>query len=133
MYWLYAALFGAFGGSIVSAVAFCTDVLAWQEERRRYARIGVDPKPKLTTFMDLKADSLVLLTRFVLGAVAGSVFHAEVIGPTAAIAVGASAHALLAQFGKNSPYEPRHTRNSALVPPQPRTVPEILTYAPEKA
>lgn len=102
VFWLTAACFGAGGGFVVSAVAFCADVHAWQEERHRQRRARMSPLPKLTQFMDPWADLLALLTRIALGGMAGYVFHGEVVGNTAAMAVGAAAPALLAQFGKQT-------------------------------
>ena len=58
--------------------------------------------PRFGRFADPAADFWVLVTRIALGAMAGALFHSQVLGPTAAIAVGASAPALLAQFGNES-------------------------------
>ena len=49
--------------------------------------------------MWVSSDSLVFLTRLALGAVAGFIFRGQVDGATAAVAVGASAPALLKQLG----------------------------------
>jgi hypothetical protein len=116
--WQAAACSGAGGGLIVSAVAFFTDVLAWQEERHKCRRARVPDLPGITQFMDPSADLLALFTRILLGSTAGYVFHDEVIGNTAAIAVGAAAPALLTQFGKR---------------PFPDLIPETQTKPPGDA
>ncbi len=103
--WLAAACFGAIGGFVVSLVAFFNDVWAWHEERRRCLRRGT-PMPRLTVFIDFKADPLVLVTRMIAGALTGYLVHNEVTGAMAVIAAGASAPAILSQFGKNPAYGP---------------------------
>ena len=55
--------------------------------------------PKLALDVGVPADSLVFSTRLALGAVAGFIFRGQVDGATAAVAVGASAPALLKQLG----------------------------------
>ncbi len=106
MSWLSALLFGAAGGFIVSAVAFFNDIWAWHEERRRYLRTRARHMPRLAQFTDVKADPLVLLTRMALGGLVGFLVRDEVTGVLPLIAAGASAHAILSQFGKNPTYAP---------------------------
>jgi hypothetical protein len=102
LFWLAAACYGAGGGFIVSAVAFCADIFAWQDECHRRRRKRITPSSRLAEFVSPKADTIVLFTRIGAGGIAGYVFHGEVVGGIAAIAVGAAAPALLAGFGKRA-------------------------------
>jgi hypothetical protein len=101
MNWSTAVYLWACGGLIVQAVTFSASIDAWQAARRQaltaHKRSAL---PRLSCYIDTPAEVLVLLTRFGLGALAGFLFHTQVTGVTAAIAVGASAPALLRQFGK---------------------------------
>lgn len=100
MDWLTAAWLGAAGGALVQAVALYVYVGNWHEARRQ-CRDRQDPVlPPLSRFVDLPADAAVALTRLVLGAAAGAIFHGQIIGMAAAIAVGASAPAVLQQLGQ---------------------------------
>jgi hypothetical protein len=85
--------------------------------------------------MDVKADALVLLTRFFLGATGGAVFHSQIVGTTAAIAIGASAPALLAQFGKTSVREAQPDADPAATElahvPEQRSRPDVVPAAGE--
>jgi hypothetical protein len=90
---------GACGAVAVQAVTFYYLVQAWQQARDRERAAGKSPLPKFATVLDPPAFMLTLITRLVLGAAAGAVFHAEVNGPYAALAVGASAPMLLRQLG----------------------------------
>jgi hypothetical protein len=74
-------------------------VQVWHAARLRARATKRRKLPALTSYIDPLADLLVLITRMGLGALAGALFHAQVIGATAAIAVGASAPALLRQVG----------------------------------
>jgi hypothetical protein len=97
--WLTVICLGAAGGAIVSVVAFCADVFAWQQVRRA-AHLKRDPVlPPLRDYIDPFPDFVSLLTRVVLGILAGVVFRSQVTTPLAAFAVGASAPALLTQLG----------------------------------
>jgi hypothetical protein len=89
---------GAAGGAIAEAVDRWADLTDWQRARHA-ARIGHEPVPAITKYIDLVADGLVALTRLAMGALVGWLFHNEVSGVSAAIAVGATAPALLAQVG----------------------------------
>jgi hypothetical protein len=104
--WVIAAGLGALGGTIVSVVAFFNDVWVWYEERRSNLRRGILGIPKIAQFTDLNADALVLLTRMTIGALTGYLVHSEVAGFLPIIAAGASAPAILSQFGKNPVYSP---------------------------
>jgi hypothetical protein len=98
MDWLTVTILGACGGAIVQVVALSADIQTWHHARR-LALTSREQKPALIAYVDLPAEALVFLTRLALGALAGLLFHNQVSGTTAAIAVGASAPALLRQFG----------------------------------
>jgi hypothetical protein len=53
----------------------------------------------LATFIDIPANTAVAITRLVLGGAAGLIFHGQLSGVAAAIAVGASGPAVLQQLG----------------------------------
>ncbi|WP_406126909.1 hypothetical protein OHQ89_34530 [Streptomyces canus] len=115
MDWPTAIMCGALGGCVIEAIAFYGNVAAWQAERRELlARPQEDsPLPTLRARIDIPADSLVFLTRLALGAIAGALFHSQIIGMTAAVAVGASAPGLLRQLGTTRPVQ------EAVQEPQP--------------
>ncbi|WP_406352095.1 hypothetical protein [Streptomyces sp. NBC_00658] len=101
MDWPTAMVCGAIGGCLIEAIVFYGRVSEWRTARheararaRRRKRL-----PSLREHVDLPADSLVALTRLALGGIAGGLFHSQVIGMMAAVAVGASAPALLQQLG----------------------------------
>jgi hypothetical protein len=98
MDWVTAAALGMVGGGIVEAVAVWGNLTAWQRARHR-ARSQGRALPKLTRYVDPAADSLVAISRPILGALAVLLLHAQVSGTISAIAVGASAPALLGQLG----------------------------------
>lgn len=98
MNWPVALAFGAVGGAIVEVVTLWANLAAWQQHRRRARRNG-QLMPRWTMYFDPGPDVLVAATRLSLGAVAGLLFHAQVTGQMAMIAVGASAPALLRQLG----------------------------------
>ncbi|MFJ9004090.1 hypothetical protein [Streptomyces canus] len=133
MDWPTAIMCGALGGCVIEAIAFYGNVSAWQAERRELlARPREDrPLPTLRARIDIPADSLVLLTRLALGALAGALFHSQVIGMTAAVAVGASAPGLLRQLGTTrtvqeavrEPEPARETTPTAQRPPPPGPAP----------
>jgi hypothetical protein len=104
--WFIATIFGAVGGLVVSAVAFFHDIWAWHEERRLHLRRRMADMPGLSQFTDPKADTLVLMTRMTIGALTGYLVHNEVTGVIPVIAAGASAHAILSQFGRNASFTP---------------------------
>lgn len=97
--WIEAAAYGAAGGLIIEAVVTFGRFHAWQQARHA-ARAAAEPLPRMGAFVDPLADSLSALLRVVLGGAAGWLLHAEVTGVYAAVTVGASAPALLAQVGK---------------------------------
>jgi hypothetical protein len=99
MDWQTATALGAAGGALVEAMNLYARVIAWQEARHTVRGKGKRALPKLSAFVDPPADLLAALTRLALGALAGWVFHAQLIGPEAAVAVGAAAPAVLRQLG----------------------------------
>ncbi|MBL1287434.1 hypothetical protein ACFTXO_14600 [Streptomyces sp. NPDC057067] len=92
------ALYGAGGGLVVEAVVTFGRLHAWQQARHA-SRVAGDALPKLGAYIDPPADSLAALFRVVLGCAAGWLLHGELGGMLAAVAVGASAPAVLAQMG----------------------------------
>ncbi|MEU6256344.1 hypothetical protein [Streptomyces sp. NPDC047043] len=101
MDWRTAIMCGVLGGFVIEAIAFYGQVSAWQAARREALARRRKKKrlPSLSEHVDVPADSLVALTRLALGGLAGALFHSQIIGMTAAVAVGASAPALLRQLG----------------------------------
>jgi hypothetical protein len=92
---------GGCGGALVQVVDFCSKLTAWQQARHdALASRGLLKPPLLSEIVDPLSDALVLLSRLVLGAAAGLLFHTQVSGLTAAVAIGAAAPALLRQFGE---------------------------------
>ncbi|GIE97732.1 hypothetical protein [Paractinoplanes rishiriensis] len=102
MDWAVAAALGMVGGGLVEAVAVWGNLAAWQQARHEARRRG-RRLPPLTRYLDPAADSLVAVTRLLLGATAAVVLHTQISGVLTAIAVGASAPALLAQLGASRP------------------------------
>lgn len=96
--WAEGALYGAGGGLVVEAVVTFGRLHAWQQARHT-ARAAAEALPRLGTYIDPPADSLAALFRIVLGGAAGWLLHGELAGVFAAVAVGASAPAVLAQMG----------------------------------
>ncbi|MFG6202125.1 hypothetical protein [Nonomuraea sp. JJY05] len=97
--WIEATACGAAGGLIAEAVVTFGRLHAWQRARHE-ARAAGAPLPRIGAFVDPLADSLAALFRVALGGAAAWLLHAEVIGVYAAVTVGASAPALLAQVGR---------------------------------
>jgi hypothetical protein len=93
-----AACWGGLGGFIVSFLGLWKDASAYRETRRAYRNARKEP-PGLSALIDLGADSLVLLTRVGLGALAGAVFRDQVV---TVISVGAAAPALFKDLTKHS-------------------------------
>ncbi len=96
---LVVTALGACGGALVQLIDLSVAVKEWQKARRGALVKRQNLLPKLGVYVDVPADSLVFLTRVALGAVAAFIFHAQIVGATAAVAVGASAPALLRQLG----------------------------------
>ena len=98
MDWAVAAALGMVGGGVVEVVAVWGHLAAWQQARHT-ARRRSRRLPPITRFVDPAADTLVAITRLLLGAAAAVILHSQISGALTAIAVGASAPALLAQLG----------------------------------
>ncbi|SCL34857.1 hypothetical protein GA0070624_5101 [Micromonospora rhizosphaerae] len=98
MDWAAAAALGMIGGGIVEVVAVWGNLAAWQKARHLARRRG-RRLPPMIRYVDPAADTLVAVTRLVLGAAAALILHTQISGAVTAIAVGASAPALLAQLG----------------------------------
>jgi hypothetical protein len=90
---------GAVGGLIAEAIAAWQRLHAWQQARHAAMKHG-KPRPAAKDFMDPLTDPLAACARALLGALAGLMLHDEVTGIYAALTVGASAPALLANLGK---------------------------------
>ncbi|MEV6303235.1 hypothetical protein AB0M02_27750 [Actinoplanes sp. NPDC051861] len=98
MDWGVAAALGMIGGGVVEVVAVWGNLAAWQKARHA-ARLRGRRLPAVTRYIDPAADTLVAITRLGLGAAAAVILHSQISGALTAIAVGASAPALLAQLG----------------------------------
>jgi hypothetical protein len=98
---LIAICYGGVGGLIIEAVDIWGRLRTWQQDRHG-ARAGNEslPMPSLARYIDPVPDTTVALTRALLGCAAGWLLHDEITGVYAAMAVGASAPALLAGIGK---------------------------------
>lgn len=100
MDWLLAMTYGAIGGAVVEAVVSSDRVLAWNAARHQaLAHTPATPVPTLTAYLDPLSDVAAGVTRIMLGAVAGWLFHSQVTGAYAAIAVGCAAPTVLRQLG----------------------------------
>lgn len=116
MDWATATMLGMAGGLIVSVVGVWGDLITWQSACR-YARSQGKRLPKLTDYTDPASDSAVGLARVVLGGLAGLLLHGQVSGTISAIAIGASAPALLRQLGMKAPRNATgHGGESSVVP-----------------
>ena len=100
--WITAVSYGAAGGLLTEAVDMCGRLRAWQQARHvaRWRNVRKRPPPSLTRFVDPVPDLAVAFTRALLGCAAGWLLRDEIAGMYAALAVGASAPALLAGLGK---------------------------------
>jgi hypothetical protein len=97
--WYVAVGYGALGGLIVEAVVLLSCLRAWQDARH-LALPSKGTRPALGEFIDPCPDLAVAGARALLGCVVGLLLHGELTGVYAAVAVGASAPGLLAQFGR---------------------------------
>ncbi|MFF4599457.1 hypothetical protein [Amycolatopsis sp. NPDC001319] len=98
--WQIAIVLGAVGGLLVEVINFFGRAIGWQTARRRALEAGKRRLPSLSRHIDLPADGLVALTRLAIGGSAALVLHTQIMGPAAAIAVGAAGPAILAQLGR---------------------------------
>src|SRR5690349_10586940 len=94
-----AVMLGAAGGLIVELIVLFTSLTAWRQDRRQALLNQCRALPEIRRYVDPVPDSLVAITRVALGAVAGWVFHNQIIGTAAAVTVGASAPMILWQIG----------------------------------
>lgn len=90
---------GAVGGAIIEILYVWSSLTAWQQARKKARAKKRAELPSLGEYLDPVADSLVAVTRLALGAAACLLFKDQITGGMAAIAVGASAPALLRQVG----------------------------------
>lgn len=101
MDWSMSITYGALGGLVVEVVVFYGRIATWQAARHRALTSNKRRKqlPRLNKYVDPASDALAALTRVSLGAGAGLLFAPQLTGALATVAVGASAPALLRQFG----------------------------------
>jgi hypothetical protein len=98
--WQQAVLLGACGGAVVELVTFWQNLEAWRAARGRARAKAGKSLPRFTKYVDPAADLAAFLTRLVLGAITAGILHGQLAGSVAAVMVGASAPALLLQFGR---------------------------------
>ncbi|MFF4618236.1 hypothetical protein [Nonomuraea jabiensis] len=101
--WFVAMGAGAGGGAIVEGVALWGKLNAWREDRQQVRASGKGDPPGLLDYIDVYPDTMVALTRVVIGAVAGMLLRDQLTGWMAAVVVGASGPALLRRFGTARP------------------------------
>jgi hypothetical protein len=101
MDWSMSITYGALGGLVVEVVVFYGRIATWQAARHQALTSNKRRKqlPRLDKYVDPASDALAALTRVSLGAGAGLLFAPQLTGALATVAVGASAPALLRQFG----------------------------------
>ncbi|MGW3287480.1 hypothetical protein ACWDR3_22870 [Streptomyces sp. NPDC001002] len=101
MEWSTSIAYGALGGLVVEIVVFYGRIATWQAARHRALARNRrrEQLPRLKKYVDPASDTLAALTRVALGAGAGWLFAPQLTGALATVAVGASAPALLRQFG----------------------------------
>ncbi|WP_284433015.1 hypothetical protein [Streptomyces sp. TUS-ST3] len=101
MPWTTSIACGGLGGLVVEIVVFYGRIATWQAARHRALAKDRrrDQLPSLGKYIDAPSDALAAVTRLTLGAGAGWIFSPQLTGVFAAVAVGASAPALLRQLG----------------------------------
>ena len=99
--WYEALGYGALGGLIVELISLWQQLQGWQEGRKAAMLTGELAPNLVGRFIDPVADGAVAVTRVLLGCGAGFILNAELTGAYAAVAVGASAPALLAHLGQS--------------------------------
>ena len=99
---LHAIAYGAVGGFLVEIIMSSNRVLAWNLARHAALSQGSN-RPSLLEYVDPWSDLAAGLTRVLLGAAAGWLFHAQVTGAYAAVVVGISAPAVFRQLGTVTP------------------------------
>lgn len=100
MDWQLGLLFGAIGGGIVELVVLVGKLTRWQSDREK-ALLRGKPLRSWRKYVDLQATVAVGAFRMGMGAIGGLLFHTQILTAFAAVAVGASAPALLKQFSAN--------------------------------
>ena len=103
MDWLAASALGACGGAIVQIIDLAASAKQWRKARHEALIRQETLLPKLAIYVDPPADSLVFLTCLALGVIAGLIFHGQVDGASAAIAVGACSRLAQAARGAAQP------------------------------
>ncbi|MFL6056100.1 MAG: hypothetical protein ACJ72W_24830 [Actinoallomurus sp.] len=99
MDWPVALAAGGGGGLIVEAVVLLQNLETWRDARRR-TRSSTETAPThFSDHVDVVPDALAALTRMVIGAAMGLLLHTQITGTWAAVAIGASAPALVRQLG----------------------------------
>lgn len=96
-----SALVGAAGGAFVELVTLLQVLLAWQSSRRTSSGSILGDPPRLRRYVDVGPHTLVLVTRALLGAVAGAVFEASAhtTSDLIVLSAGAAAPTLLVRLG----------------------------------
>lgn len=100
MTWQLGVLYGAIGGGLVELVVLAGKLTRWQSDRDKALPRG-KPLRSWRKYVDLQTTVAVGVVRMTLGAIGGALFHSQVLSALAAVAVGASAPALLKQFSTN--------------------------------
>ncbi|WP_051833427.1 hypothetical protein [Streptomyces sp. NRRL S-646] len=123
MEWNASITYGALGGLVVEIVVFYGRIAAWQTARHRALAKNRrrDRLPRLDKYIDPPSDALAALTRLSLGAGAGWIFHPQLTGALATVAVGASAPALLRQLGSARTLQAVLGGSGPPAPPGPAT------------
>lgn len=116
MYWTLSVACGALGGVVVEALILFKHLSSWQAARHQALQKGKE-LPHLRVFVDPPADIAAGLTRIALGALAGWLFHWEVTGVYAAVAVGAAAPGILTQLGSAHKLQDITQQDTPMAPP----------------
>jgi hypothetical protein len=99
LYWPIALAAGGGGGVIVEAVVLLQNLESWRGARRSARLSAGHALPSISEHVDGLPDGLAALTRMIIGAAMGYLFHTQIAGMWAAVAIGASAPALVRQLG----------------------------------
>ncbi|WP_330309863.1 MULTISPECIES: hypothetical protein [unclassified Streptomyces] len=118
MQWTTSITCGALGGLVVEIVVFYGRIATWQAARHRALSKDKtrDQLPPLGKYIDAPSDALAAFTRLSLGAGAGWIFSPQLTGVFAAVAVGASAPALLRQLGSAKTIQAAISGNNSAAP-----------------
>ena len=98
MDWAPAMGYGAIRGLLVEAVVTSGRILAWNAACHNVLDDAGAQRPSLLKYIDPWPDVVAAVTRLLLGMTAGWLFHTQITGTYAAVAVGCSAPALLRQL-----------------------------------